>query len=707
MSTSAKYERPSPAYLLMLFSALYVWYMQQPDKIWLSIICVVLILLSYVFKFHINHSRLIQTLVIAFIFSFSYLILHGGDDSRFVAIYSTGFVHPLVSAIVISIVYQWYSPRSQNLNWLLFSIGGVLIFSTISWAVTGSMLKLVGAVCVFIIGVILNQSLQKTDKKTQKISKRYSLGGFLITLSIVILTSVVSIEYQKPISPAELINFIRNRLPSAQKLSLNWTNFSQSTTLSGQYQANAPNNIVIKVESKQALDHLRGGILTHYQRGKWSPPKVTYQPAGALMETPEESTLKWHQLTPSTQNNQWNARFFYLGFYEGIIFMPTGTQAVGLNREKIEQNQYLVTRQKMYEDFPVYELKGIKSPSLPMKNISPHMLKENLQIPSDVERQLHSLAQKITQGAKTDLEKARKVEQWFKSNFKYTLTIGNIPSHVDPTVYFIEERMPAFCSWFASGMTLMLRSLNIPAHLVNGWLNMEYNSMGGFWVIREREAHAWVEVLDKAKQEWVTFDPTSSEQLESVFGDKSSPGWEQMKDSFSLKIKQWLQYMTHWFKSWDFENLWKKWLKWFEEFRRNSSWGYTIIPLVLIIQGFLLFKLFKWLKRTNQIVEKDSKLEYSGASNELMQVMRRFEELLENYGITTAPHLTLNELIVLTHKKTQLSELQQKNLSQIASSLQDLRYGEYRKDGLTLIEAQLEKLESETLLNTSSSAQKN
>ena len=56
-------------------------------------------------------------------------------------------------------------------------------------------------------------------------------------------------------------------------------------------------------------------------------------------------------------------------------------------------------------------------------------------------------------------------------------------------------------------MTVLLRTLGIPARYVNGFLGGDYNDVGGDYIIRARHAHSWVEAYFPGYG-WVTFDPT-------------------------------------------------------------------------------------------------------------------------------------------------------------------------------------------------------
>ena len=47
---------------------------------------------------------------------------------------------------------------------------------------------------------------------------------------------------------------------------------------------------------------------------------------------------------------------------------------------------------------------------------------------------------------------------------------------------------------------------------VTGFVTDEYNSVGGYFQVRQCHAHTWVEVLT-TQHGWVTFDPTSGREL--------------------------------------------------------------------------------------------------------------------------------------------------------------------------------------------------
>jgi hypothetical protein len=98
------------------------------------------------------------------------------------------------------------------------------------------------------------------------------------------------------------------------------------------------------------------------------------------------------------------------------------------------------------------------------------------------------------------------VENALRTRFGYTL---EMPSrvHPDPLAEFLFERRKGHCEYFASAMTVMLRTLGIPARLVNGCQSGTYNPISDLWVIRASDAHSWVEAYLPGAG-WTAFDPT-------------------------------------------------------------------------------------------------------------------------------------------------------------------------------------------------------
>lgn len=126
-------------------------------------------------------------------------------------------------------------------------------------------------------------------------------------------------------------------------------------------------------------------------------------------------------------------------------------------------------------------------------------------------------------------------------------TVDNILSHFATRAYSLEtdfdpERpfhdfflndRPAYCFWFATGATLALRANDIPARIVGGYVIHERLS-DEMWLVRERDAHSWVEWQD-AEGYWHTIDPTPP-SIASFFGGYES---NQLSTLYHRLAGQW------------------------------------------------------------------------------------------------------------------------------------------------------------------------
>jgi len=94
-----------------------------------------------------------------------------------------------------------------------------------------------------------------------------------------------------------------------------------------------------------------------------------------------------------------------------------------------------------------------------------------------------------------------------QDEYRYTLATPPVPAGQDPVDWFLFHSRIGYCEQFASAAALLLRSQGIPSRLVTGYAPGEYNSTLDQSVVREHDAHAWIEVFFPGHG-WVPVDPT-------------------------------------------------------------------------------------------------------------------------------------------------------------------------------------------------------
>ncbi|HEX6185372.1 MAG TPA: transglutaminase domain-containing protein, partial [Pyrinomonadaceae bacterium] len=106
---------------------------------------------------------------------------------------------------------------------------------------------------------------------------------------------------------------------------------------------------------------------------------------------------------------------------------------------------------------------------------------------------------------------ARAIEAHLSSNayggeYRYSLEMR--AKGPDPLSDFLFNVRAGHCEYFATAMAVMLRTLGVPTRIVNGFQPGEYNPAADAYVVRQADAHSWVEVYFAEEDAWVAFDPT-------------------------------------------------------------------------------------------------------------------------------------------------------------------------------------------------------
>lgn len=118
------------------------------------------------------------------------------------------------------------------------------------------------------------------------------------------------------------------------------------------------------------------------------------------------------------------------------------------------------------------------------------------------------------------LAMAQRVESYLRDSgeFGYSLDSRIQDPRIDPVEDFLFNRKTGHCEYYASALTLMLRSVGIPARMVSGFKGGMTNRLTGGFEVEQRHAHTWVEA--EIDHRWLVFDATPpaarSQSVESM-----------------------------------------------------------------------------------------------------------------------------------------------------------------------------------------------
>ena len=150
-----------------------------------------------------------------------------------------------------------------------------------------------------------------------------------------------------------------------------------------------------------------------------------------------------------------------------------------------------------------------------------------------------SLAERITVGLDSAQEKATAIESHLRSEYGYSMT-GMGGFGPDPVSWFLLRSRSGHCEYFAGGMVVLLDALGIPARMAAGYSGGTASPAGDEVVVREANAHAWVEVWLGADLGWVVYDPTPAVGVPGLSrinaADRLKFAWEWVQASWDRYV---------------------------------------------------------------------------------------------------------------------------------------------------------------------------
>jgi transglutaminase-like putative cysteine protease len=134
-----------------------------------------------------------------------------------------------------------------------------------------------------------------------------------------------------------------------------------------------------------------------------------------------------------------------------------------------------------------------------------------LQLPSTLPQRVKTFAHQLLDNIPNSYDRAEVLETVLRSPpYSYSSQVKATPPGKDPVDYFLFDLKQDFCEYFASAMVILLREVGVPARLVEGFTTGTYDSASRSYVVKEQDAHAWVEVYFP-QYGWIEFEPTPSQ----------------------------------------------------------------------------------------------------------------------------------------------------------------------------------------------------
>jgi transglutaminase-like putative cysteine protease len=167
--------------------------------------------------------------------------------------------------------------------------------------------------------------------------------------------------------------------------------------------------------------------------------------------------------------------------------------------------------------YRVYLGSSAQATELPL---SPSDRDRYLALPPNLTARTIRLAREWAGDSGDPLQQARSVERHLRTEFRYDLDSpsGAAPNPLD---HFLFESRRGHCEFYSTAMATLLRVAGVPTRTVTGFYGGTYNRFGGYYAVRQGDAHSWVEVHIPDRG-WVRFDPTPPTNAAT---QTQVPGW--------------------------------------------------------------------------------------------------------------------------------------------------------------------------------------
>lgn len=430
---------------------------------------------------------------------------------------------------IFTIVLLLITPKMKTIAYynlaiaisLIISFGGILLEPGVSGYLLFILYLILASVSLN-AGNLYTSSSTYLEKKLPLTSKYfYFIGrstplGILCALFVfLIFPRISNIHIKMPFA-------VKNRFKTGYTGNISLGDFGEITIDNSKVLQISSSNPKWLLKNSHKL-YLKGTSLESFNGVAWSSRKTDLKPYLISKAMPNNNNLN--------KSSEITLEVITKSMFNDVIFLPEGFYSLTNISDSVGDLFFDQRGTSMHrnDDDPLrylYKLhlyeKTLTQPTI-MQNIKKDF---NPKISDDsfsMSSQYHSLLKSVP----TSIKNAEYFKS-FLSNFKFTndtpimdvlISIKKyFHENYEPTLLndftvrenfqrFIETDKRGHCEYFASAAVLLLRSIGVPSRIVAGYRGGTYNYLADVVIVRQSDAHAWVEyfVPDVG---WYIFDPT-------------------------------------------------------------------------------------------------------------------------------------------------------------------------------------------------------
>ena len=329
---------------------------------------------------------------------------------------------------------------------------------------------------VFLTYFSQDKKLTFSLKEITKISYKTTL------IPLISIPITIFLFFALPRTPYPFFNFSGSTLTAR-------SGFSENVKLGTVSNIQEDNSIIFRANMEKIDDeHLywRGITLEYFEGDEWSD--IDTGPIDKKIKVEGNTIYQTIYLEP------------YSGTYFFGLDKPVNVTG---NRNIFKKDDFTFYTKDILSNRVRYDVISILSDTIEEK------IPQNsyyLQLPENISQDIKNLSLSLQGG--NELDTVKNVENYLK-NGDYRYSLKNLPTSNKPVDEFLFDKKQGNCEYFATSMAIILRVNGIPSRVVAGYRGGVYNDLGNYYILRQSNAHLWVEAyIDNIG--WIRFDPTTS-----------------------------------------------------------------------------------------------------------------------------------------------------------------------------------------------------
>jgi transglutaminase-like putative cysteine protease len=144
-------------------------------------------------------------------------------------------------------------------------------------------------------------------------------------------------------------------------------------------------------------------------------------------------------------------------------------------------------------------------------SVYPEWTRKYRELPVELPDTVRRESWRVVGEATNAYDAAVNIEQHLRG-MTYSTRVPVPPGNQDWVGFLLFNSKEGYCDYFSTAMTVMLRSVGIPARVASGYVTGDWDAMTQSYLVTERHAHTWTEVYFPSYG-WIPFEPSASRPL--------------------------------------------------------------------------------------------------------------------------------------------------------------------------------------------------